>query len=160
MAQRTVVKSSSDTQSPRSAEMIKREIAAEKELISETVDLLGDKLHEKMNWRSYVTRHPALSLMAAAGMGFLISRVVARRASPAEEFAQALSDRFSIGPTRDSPVTFGLLAVLTQAVAQWITNPTVASESRRESGNGGERPKEATSETQPAYHNPKEDRLI
>ncbi|HEU4388464.1 MAG TPA: DUF3618 domain-containing protein [Blastocatellia bacterium] len=76
----------------RSADEIRQDIAANRESITRTVDKLGAKLHEKLDWREYVADHPAAALGLAAGVGFLVSRVFRRRLTPRERIVEALAD--------------------------------------------------------------------
>lgn len=47
-----------DETSDRSAVAIRQDIAAKRESISETVDKLGDRIHETLDWREYVAEYP------------------------------------------------------------------------------------------------------
>ena len=61
--------------------------------IDEHADELGAQVSALSDWRSYVRRHPWLSVSAAAAIGFVI---VPSRAKPGTEgFAQSSSERTS-----------------------------------------------------------------
>jgi len=76
----------------RSAAEIRQDIAAKRESISDAFGQLGAKIHGKLDWRSYVARHPYAAVGLAAGTGLLVSGVFRRRRSPAEQIADALAD--------------------------------------------------------------------
>jgi len=76
----------------RSTFAIRQDIAAKRESISETVDKLGDRIQESLDWREYVTEYPAISLGVAAGAGFLIAGVFKRRPSPRERIMEAVAE--------------------------------------------------------------------
>jgi len=78
--------------STRSADEIRHDIAATRESISDTVDKLGTKLQQKLDWREYVADHPMAAFGIAAGIGFLASAVFRRRPSPRERMLDALAD--------------------------------------------------------------------
>jgi hypothetical protein len=62
--------------SERSAETIRRDIAARRDSISGTVDRLGDRLHETFDWRSLRIGLPFVALGVAAGLGLALSGIV------------------------------------------------------------------------------------
>ena len=66
--------------SERSSEDIEREIVATREAISDTVDRIGDRLHEVTDWRAYVSRNPWVALSLAAMAGVFVGRLLAGRA--------------------------------------------------------------------------------
>ncbi|HWP44605.1 MAG TPA: hypothetical protein VNO14_15265 [Blastocatellia bacterium] len=85
----------------RSAQEIRQDIAAKRESISETVDKLGNRIQQSLDWREYVVDYPLASLGIAAGLGFLVSRIFRRKPTPRErimdalaEVAEDMSDRF------------------------------------------------------------------
>src|SRR5215831_3885142 len=95
MAERTslaTVSEHSEKPSQRSAEDIRQDIAAKRDSISETVDRLGERLHETLDWRSYVAEHPLVFLGLAAGAGFVVSGIFKRRPSPADRIVDAVAD--------------------------------------------------------------------
>ena len=75
----------------RSAEEIRNDIELKKQAISETVDQLDERLHEGMDWRSYVKRHPFLALGLAAGLGFFVSSKLVKPQTPAEKIADTIN---------------------------------------------------------------------
>jgi hypothetical protein len=78
----------------RSAEEIRQDIAARRESISETVDRLGDRIHETLDWREYVVEYPYIALGLAAGVGFLVAGIFKfkREPTPRERIIDALAE--------------------------------------------------------------------
>ena len=79
-------------ESPRSAEEIRRDIAARRDSISGTVDRLGDRIQETFDWRTYLADYPLVALGVAAGAGFLFAGLVRRKPTPQERIVDALSE--------------------------------------------------------------------
>jgi ElaB/YqjD/DUF883 family membrane-anchored ribosome-binding protein len=85
----------------RSAEKIRHDIADKRESLSKTVDRLGERIHQTLDWREYISDHPYAALGIAAGLGFLVWGIFRPRPTPRErimevlaESAESLSDRF------------------------------------------------------------------
>jgi hypothetical protein len=76
----------------RSAEELRQDIAARREMITETVDRISDRFQRTFDWRAYVADYPLVALGAAAGAGFLLSGLFKRRSTPAERIKDALAD--------------------------------------------------------------------
>lgn len=81
-----------DLNDSRSAEQIRQDIAAKRETISTTVDRLGERIQEKLDWRGYVARYPYATLGAAAGLGFAASFLVRRKRNPVDRIVDAVTD--------------------------------------------------------------------
>ena len=81
-----------DETSDRSAVAIRQDIAAKRESISETVDKLGERIHETFDWHEYVAEYPAVALGLAAGAGFLAAGIFKRRPSPQDRILDAMAD--------------------------------------------------------------------
>jgi hypothetical protein len=77
----------------RSSIDIRNDIAARRESITQTVDRLGDKIHEVFDWRGYVRRYPYATVGMAVGTGFLVSRIFKKKPSPMDRLVEAVSDR-------------------------------------------------------------------
>jgi hypothetical protein len=122
----------------RSAEEIRQDIAAKRDTISETVDRLGERIHQTLDWREYVADHPYVALGAAAGLGLLLSGIFKPRPTPRErimsalaESAEDLADRFR-GALSDLPlerktgpgrtVKAAATAMITKAAVDFIKN--------------------------------------
>lgn len=95
MAERTNVaiqQRSHDEAPDRSTVAIRQDIAAKRESISETVDKLGDRIQETLDWREYIAEYPAVALGLAAGAGFLIAGIFKRTPSPRERIMDAVAE--------------------------------------------------------------------
>jgi len=75
----------------RSAEEIRQDIAARRELITETVDQISDRFQRTFDWRAYVKDYPLVTLGVAAGVGFLLGGLFKPRLTPAERVKEALA---------------------------------------------------------------------
>ena len=95
MAERTNVATQMTTQSQtgeRSADEIRQDIAARRDSISEAVDKLGDKIHETLDWREYISNYPTVAVGAAAGLGFLLAGIFKRKPTPQERMMDAFAE--------------------------------------------------------------------
>ena len=93
MAERTnLAARRADQPEERSAQEIRQDIAATRETISETVDKLGERIHQTLDWREYVAKNPAVALGLAAGIGFLVAGIFKRKPTPQERIMDAIAD--------------------------------------------------------------------
>jgi len=76
----------------RSVGEIRQDIATMRQSIAETIDKIGDRVVENLDWRRNVAKHPLLALGAAAGMGFLCSALLRPRPNARERLIDALAD--------------------------------------------------------------------
>jgi hypothetical protein len=76
----------------RSAESIRQDIAAKRETISETVDKLGERIQETLDWREYIAEYPVVAVGVAAGIGFLVSGIFKHRPTPQERIMDAFAE--------------------------------------------------------------------
>ncbi|MCX5881071.1 MAG: hypothetical protein NTU74_04500 [Deltaproteobacteria bacterium] len=111
----------------RSTEDIRRDIAKEKENISQTVEQIGELVEEKLDWREYVKHSPYLTIGAAAGLGYLASRMFITRTTPMERIMGSIAEevRGSLGGLGTGAAGPGLIKVTlqvlaTKAAANWI----------------------------------------
>jgi ElaB/YqjD/DUF883 family membrane-anchored ribosome-binding protein len=86
--------STSTSNSERSADEIRQDIAARRESITDAVDKLSDRFHRTLDWRAYVSDHPLVALGVAAGIGFLGAKMIKPRPSPGDRIKDALADGF------------------------------------------------------------------
>jgi ElaB/YqjD/DUF883 family membrane-anchored ribosome-binding protein len=133
----------------RSAEDIRQDIAKEKENISQTVEQIGERINEKLDWRGYVKGSPYWALGAAAGLGYLASRMFLTRTTPMERIMRPIAEevRDSLGGLLAGAAGSGLIkmtlmGIATKAAASWIksaTSTAVASDgavTRPQTGRG------------------------
>ena len=94
MAERTnlATQRRADDLEERSAHEIRQDIAAKRETISETVDKLGERLHDTFDWRVYIADYPMVALGLAAGVGFLVSGIFKRNPTPQERIMDAFAE--------------------------------------------------------------------
>jgi len=76
----------------RSAEAIRQDIAAKRDSISETVDKLGERIQESLDWREYIGKYPLLTLGLAAGAGFIVAGLFKRQPTPRERIMDAVAE--------------------------------------------------------------------
>jgi ElaB/YqjD/DUF883 family membrane-anchored ribosome-binding protein len=77
----------------RSAEELRHDIAARREVIADTVDRLSERVHQTLDWREYVAQRPLVSVGIAAGLGLLIAaKMFKPRPTPRERIMDALSE--------------------------------------------------------------------
>ena len=128
----------------RSTEDIRQDIAKGEQNISQTVDQINERIKEKLDWREYVKGSPYWAMGAAAGFGYLASRVFITRTTPIERIvdsiAQVVHDSLSGLHARAAGpglIKLTLLTIATKATTNWIKN---ASVTKAANGGGGPRP--------------------
>jgi hypothetical protein len=72
----------SETAVDRSIDDIRQDIERTRQNISGTVDSLGAKLHDQLDWREYIRRKPFVALGIGLGAGLVISRVIVPKPRP------------------------------------------------------------------------------
>jgi len=94
MAERTnlATQRRTDDSFERSADEIRHDIVAERETIADTVDRLGDRLHQTFDWREYIAEYPAVAMGLAAGTGILLSALFRREPTPQERIMDAVAE--------------------------------------------------------------------
>lgn len=155
MAERTnlATQRGADDTDDRSAREIRQDIAAKRETISETVDKLGERINQTLDWREYVAEYPGVALGLAAGVGFLVSGIFKREPTPQErimdavaDIADDLTDRISdvAGDVIKRKLVSGktvkaaLFAMVTKAAVDFAKQKalTAIAGNNRQSGNG------------------------
>ena len=113
----------------RSTSVIRQDIAQGGENISQTVEQLGQRIQEKLDWREYVKASPYLTLGIAAGLGCLASGLLRKRTTPGERLARILAEKVgdSLGSLRNEAAGPGLikatlLAIAVKTAADWLQN--------------------------------------
>jgi ElaB/YqjD/DUF883 family membrane-anchored ribosome-binding protein len=83
-----------ETDNERSARRIRKDIAARRESIADTVDQLSDKFQRTLDWRTYAGDYPFIALGIAAGAGLLLSGIFKRKRTPRERIMDAVAESF------------------------------------------------------------------
>ena len=124
MAEREHLSNEKEADVERSSEDIRRNIAKEKENISQKADEIGDRIKEKLDWREYVKDSPYLAVGVAAGLGYIGSRVLTKRTTAMERIMDSIAGevRGSLGGLNAGPglIKLTLLGIATKAAVRWI----------------------------------------
>jgi ElaB/YqjD/DUF883 family membrane-anchored ribosome-binding protein len=115
------VESGVDALGHRSSDEIRRDINSEKERITDTVERLGTRIQQKLDWQEYVRRHPLAVVGAAAGVGLVIARMIVRRPSPMERVIGEFRD-MRMREQGPSLLKVTLLGLLAKAAANWVSD--------------------------------------
>lgn len=128
----------------RNTQEIREDIAHEKENISKTVDQIGARIREKLDWREYVQDSPYLALGAAVGLGYVASKMFKARPTPLERVMRPIAREVRntlgglvVGAAGPSLITVTLMGIATKAAASWVKN---AVSSDMANGGAGPRP--------------------
>ena len=115
--------------SSAAAPEIRQEIATAKENISLPVVEIAKRVHETLDWRGYLKGLPYWELGAAAGLGYLGSRLFVKRTTPMERIMRPIAEGFrsSVDGLRTGAVGSGLIkltliGMATKAAGRWIKN--------------------------------------
>jgi ElaB/YqjD/DUF883 family membrane-anchored ribosome-binding protein len=119
MAEREHQHNTNEADVERSSEDIRQDIAKEKEKISQTVEQIGERIEDKMDWREYVKDYPYWTIGAAAGLGYLASRLFITRTTPMERIMGSIAEevRGSLGGLSDGAAVPGLIKMTLQIIA-------------------------------------------
>jgi hypothetical protein len=144
MAEKGFLSNTREVGVERSSEDIRKDIAKGEEELCQTVEEIGERIKEKLDWRGYVTDSPYLALMVAGSLGFLASKMVIRRTTPMERIMGSIANevRDSLGDLHAGPAGTGLiegtlLGIAAKVAVSWIKNATSKAVA---SGDGGPRP--------------------
>ena len=143
MAERKFLSDTGETDVKRSTEDIRQDITKEEQNLSQTVEQIGERIKEKLDWRAYVKDSPYWALGAAAGLGYFASKVFIPRTTPIERIVGSIEKvRDSLGgllagAVRPGLIKVTLLGIATKAAAGWIKNVTPTAGT---SGGAGPRP--------------------
>jgi len=115
----------------RSSEEIRQDIAKGEENVTQTMDQIGERIKEKLDWRQYVVESPYIAVGIAAGFGYLVSRMLMPRTTPMERIMGSVAEevRHSLdhgGSSSQGPglLKMALLGASTKAVANWLKKQT------------------------------------
>src|SRR4030095_14733825 len=96
----------------RCSEEIRQDIFERRESLSNTIDQLGSRTQEKLDWREQVAQHPYLAMSAAAGLGLLLSGIFKPSPAPVKRI---IRDSF-IGLFNKTPP--GMIMMLSTIILQ------------------------------------------
>ncbi len=118
------IKNDSST-SERSAAEIRQNIAAEKEMIADTVHRLGRRIDESLDWKSQVSKRPVLFLGIAAGVGLVMSKALVSKPTPIEQIANVVQ-RLPVQQNKEqSLLKMTLFGFITKAAVNWVKENTL-----------------------------------
>lgn len=115
----------------RSSKEIKQDLAAKEESFSQTIEQLGERIEEQLDWRGHVQKTPFWAVGVAAGLGFLAAGMMPHRTTPLERFQQSLSSSVRgalYGIAGPGLFRITLLGVAARTATHWLKNaPAVAA---------------------------------
>ena len=141
------VRPSIKTDGHRNTDAIRQDIAQAEQEMSQTVEELGDRIKEKLEWQEYVKEKPYIALGVAAGLGFLASAMFSKRRTPMERILDSLTDEVrdvaggmvarTAGP---GLVKVTLLGIASKAAVGWLQNAAEKNTASHDRGTqpGGE----------------------
>lgn len=151
MAERGYLSNTREADVERSTEDIRRDIAKGGENISQTVEQIGERIKEKLDWRGYVKDSPYWAMGAAAGLGYLASGMFIKRTTRMERIMDSIAEevRYSLGglvarTAGPGLIKVTLLGIATKAAAGWIKNAASTAVAR---GGAGPRPQKRSGST-------------
>ena len=151
MAEKKYLNSEKEAEIERSSEDIRQDIAEQKENISQTVEQLGERIKEKLDWREYVKDSPYLAIGAAAGLGYLASGVFKKRTTPMERIMDSIAGEVRgslfgllVGSAGPGLIKVTLIGIATKAAAGWIKS---AGSQGAASGDAAPRPQTGRTST-------------
>ncbi len=142
----SIVTPAEDYDNDRSSERIRQDIAAKRESITETVERIGDTVQRTLDWRTYAADYPLIAIGAAAGLGFLLTRIFTPKPTPRERILEALadgvedlkgqfSDYLEVIPQKKNAVTHTVktaaLGLLTKAATDYAKNVLTSKRTRQ-----------------------------
>jgi ElaB/YqjD/DUF883 family membrane-anchored ribosome-binding protein len=151
MAEREYLSNTKEADVERSTEDIRQDIAKGEENISQTVEQIGERIKEKLDWRGYVKDSPYWALGAAAGLGYLASGMFRKRPTPMERIMDSIAEKVRdslggvlAGAAGPGLIKVTLLGIATKAAVSWLKQTTSTAVA---SGGAGPRPQTARGST-------------
>ena len=113
----------------RSTQAIRRDIAARRESITETVDELSDRVNAALDWRTYVAEHPFVAVGVTAGLACTVVTLLKRNRSPQARIMDALADGVEdlAGRFKDGIGTLPLMRRARIGRILWSIGSTIAT---------------------------------
>ncbi len=110
-------------------EEIKRDIAQAEQEMSQTVEKIGDRIKEKLDWQEYVKDTPYLAVGIAAGLGYLAAGMFVKKKSSVDRLLDTLAGEVrgaaggmvarTAGP---GIIKVTLLGIASKAAVNWLQN--------------------------------------
>ena len=113
----------------RNSAEIEADIATDLDNISAKAGDLSERIEEKLDWREHVKEYPFWALGAAAGLGFLASGMMVRRAGPLEHILETAVGSLTSGGGR-SLVGMTLFGIATQVAVGLIKKAVLPGRSK------------------------------
>ena len=113
----------------RNTAAIRQDIAQAEQEMSQTVEQIGDRIKEKLEWQEYVKEKPYVAMGLAAGLGVLASAMFAKKRTPMDRILDSVADEVrhaaggmvarTAGP---GLVKVTLLGIASKAAVGWLQN--------------------------------------
>ena len=118
-----------DGATDRSVETIRRDIAARRDSISDTVDELSDRVQAALDWRTYIAEHPFIAVGVTAGLACTVAALVKRSRSPQDRMMDALAESVEdlAGRFRDGLGALPLVKRARMGRVLWSIGSTIAT---------------------------------
>lgn len=119
------LQNTSAAQNKRSSKEIKQDLAVKGEDFSRTVEQLGERIEEKLDWRGHLRESPFWTMGAATGLGFLAAALVRRRTTPMERLLKTLNSGVSgglSGIAGPGLIKLTLLGIAARTASHWLSN--------------------------------------
>lgn len=123
--ERKLESTSESVKTERSSEEIKQDLAAIEENFSRTVEQLGERIEEKLDWRGQVKKAPFWAVGIATGLGFFAAGIVLPRATPMERFQKSLNSSVRgalYGLAGPGLLKVTLLGIAARTATHWLKN--------------------------------------
>ena len=113
----------------RSTQAIRRDIAARRESITDTVDELSNRVNAALDWRTYVAEHPFVAVGVTAGLTCTVVTLLKRSRSPQDRIMDALADGVEdlAGRFKDGIGTLPLMRRARIGRILWSIGSTIAT---------------------------------
>ena len=113
----------------RNSDKIRQDIAQAEQEMSQTVEEIGDRIKEKLDWQEYVKETPYLALGVAAGLGYLAAGMFINKRTPMDRLLDTISDEVRDAASGMIARTAGpglikvtLLGIASKAAVNWLQN--------------------------------------
>lgn len=123
------VRPSTKNDGHRNTDAIRQDIAQAEQEMSQTVEQIGDRIKEKLDWQEYVKERPYVAMGVAAGVGLLASTFFAKKRTPMDRILDSVADEVrhaagglvarTAGP---GLVKVTLLGIASKAAVGWLQN--------------------------------------